>query len=68
MYRFIKDKKKDLLAGRTITYVAEQVGLSRVALANILLGKFTTKKSTAYIITKLCNAEKEIADYFTRED
>jgi plasmid maintenance system antidote protein VapI len=68
MYRFIKEKKKELLDGRTIGYIAKQCGLNYVTLTNILNGRTTTKKGTAYIITKIYNAEKEIADYFTRED
>lgn len=68
MYKFKTELKKEMLEGRTITYLANQIGFSKNALTNILNGKNTTKKTTAYIISKMFNSDKEIEDYFTRED
>lgn len=66
MYQFKKELKKSLLEGRTIKYIAEITEFSEVHLSNILSGKKTCKKSTAYFITKMCNEHNEVEDYFIK--
>ena len=65
MYVFKKELKEDLLKGVTVRYLANQIGISEVHLANLLNGKYGCRKTTAYCIVKFCNADKEISDYFT---
>ena len=67
MYLFKYNLKEELLDGRKINYVAEKIGIARITLTNILNGKQTTTKTTAYCIVKCCNAEKEIEDYFYKK-
>ncbi len=64
MYLFIKDKKEELLDGRTIKYLSQKIGVARETLNEILNGNRKTKKVTAFCIVKSCNADKEIEDYF----
>lgn len=64
MYIFKKELKKDLLKGVTIRYLAEQIGISEVHLANLLNGRYGCRKTTAYCIVKFCDENKEISDYF----
>lgn len=66
MYRFKKELKEDLLQGRKISYVAEEIGITLSHLSQILNGNYTTQKTTAYCIVKCCQQEKEITDYFER--
>lgn len=66
MYQFKKELKKSLLEGRTVKYIAEKIEFSEVHLSNILNGKNTCKKSTAYFITKMCNEHNEVEDYFIK--
>lgn len=66
MFEFKKELKKELLDGRTSIYVAKKIGITRQQLDNILNGKTTTGKTTAYCIVKSCNPDAEIEDYFVR--
>ena len=68
MYMFNKEMKKELLKGRTVTELAETIGITRPNLNNILNAKRPTTKMTAYCITKALNSELEICQVFTRLD
>ena len=68
MYIFNKEMKKKLLGKRTITELAEMIGITRPNLNNILNAKRPTTKMTAYCITKALNSELEICQVFTRLD
>lgn len=64
---FNRELKQKLLDGRTISYVANKVGISKQSLCNILNGKSKTTKTTAYCIVKECDIDNEICYYFKRE-
>ena len=68
MYEFKVELKEQLLEGRTITYVANKVGISRDRLNRILNARVITKKLTAYCIVKACDKDAEIDDYFVRKE
>lgn len=67
MFEFEKDKKEELLKGRTITYIANEVGISKEFLTSILNGKRNCSKLVAYSIVKACNSDSEISDYFIQK-
>ena len=67
MYRFIIDKKEELLNGKTISWVAKNVGISRSYLTDVLNDKRTTTKMTAYCIVKSCNEDYEINQFFNNK-
>ena len=64
MYKFKSGKKDEFLQGRKITYVAKNVGITRVYLTDILNGKSECSKLVAFCIVKVLYPEKEIADYY----
>lgn len=66
-YKFKTELKKQLLKGRTIKYVSEQIGYERSGLTKILNGKSKCKKLTAYCIVKFCDNAREIENYFIKE-
>lgn len=60
---FNKNKKQELLQGRTIRYLASEIDCSEIHLTNILNGKTSCGKYLAKDILRLMpNATKE--DYF----
>lgn len=67
MWRFRTELKEQLLDGRTMTYIANKVGLSVTTIISILNAKVTTRKLTALYIIKSCNPEAEINEYFIKE-
>ena len=66
MYLFIKEKKEELLDGRTIKYLANKIGIARVTLNEILNGNRNTTKVTAFCIVKSCKIDSEIEEYFIK--
>lgn len=66
MYTFDINKREDFLKGRTITYLAKEIGIGKQYLCEVLLQKHKIKKPLAYIMTKMSDAEKEIEDYFIK--
>ncbi len=68
MYEFKKEKKQELLKGRTITSLANEIGMTIHALIKILNGHETTRKLTATYIVKVCDENAEIEYYFTRKE
>lgn len=66
MYIFKKELRDELLDGRSIKYVAQKIGISRVWLYKILNSENKTSKAIAYYLVKVCNPEAEIKDYFDR--
>lgn len=68
MYIFNKLEKAKLLSGRTITYVANKIGVTGAFLTSILNGKRGCSKTVAYCIVKCLCQEAEIEDYFTRKE
>lgn len=66
MYLFKVELKNDLLVGRTITYMADKIGITRQTLNEILNGRRKTTKMTSFCIVKICQPNKEIDDYFKK--
>ena len=68
MYMFKKSKKAELLSGRTITYVANKIGITPNYLTAILNNKRGCSKLVAHCITKCFCQEAEIIDYFIKKE
>lgn len=67
MYIIDLDKElKDMIWFKSQKKAAEEIGVSQKTLSRILNAKQTTKKTTAYCITKLFNKDGEILDYFKK--
>lgn len=64
MYLFNKVEKSKILSGRTITYVANKIGVTNAFLTSVLNGKRVCSKTVAYCIVKCLCQEAEIEDYF----
>jgi len=67
MYGFKTELKESLLNGRTITWVANEIGITTSHLINVLNGKRDCSKLVAYCVVKVCDNDKEIFDYFIRK-
>lgn len=66
MYNFKREFRNKLLSGATITYVANKIGITPKYLGDILAGRTSCAKKTAYLICKCICFEAEISDYFIR--
>ena len=66
MYLFNKTEKANILSGRTITYVANKIGVTPTFLTSVFNGKRTCSKTVAYCIVKCLCQEAEIEDYFVK--
>ena len=64
MWKFKVELKEDLLDGRTLTYIANKIGITLSNLSLILNGVKTTRKITAYSIIRGCEKEGKVEDYF----
>lgn len=64
MYLFSREYKDELLGGRTITYVANKIGITSQFLTSVLNGKRNCSKLVAYCIVKCLHQEAELEDYF----
>lgn len=64
MYIFKETEKAKILQGRTITYVADKIGITNTFLTSILNGKRSCSKPIAYCIVKCLCQDAEIEDYF----
>ena len=68
MYYFNTNEKENALQGRTITYVAKQIGITSAFLTSIMNGYRGCSKTVAYCVTKCLNKESEIENYFIRKE
>lgn len=66
MYIFKSERKKELLKGRTITYIAEQIGVTNGFLSQVFNGKKSCSKLVAYCLCKILDSDLEIEDCFER--
>lgn len=64
MYQFKIEKRDEYLQGRTITYLANIVGITREYMTSVLTGNRTCSKMVAYCIVKAGNYENEVENYF----
>jgi plasmid maintenance system antidote protein VapI len=67
MLKFKTTEKANILSGRTITYVASKIGVTREFLTSVLNGKRNCSKPIAYCIVKCLSPEAEIEDYFEKK-
>ena len=67
MYFFKETEKAKILDGRTITYVADKIGVTNTFLTSVLNGKRTCSKTVAYCIVKCLCQDAEIEDYFDKK-
>ena len=66
MYLFKNELKKELLKGRTITYIADLIGVTPAYLTAVLNRKKTCSKLVAYVLCKIFDENIEIDDCFER--
>jgi len=64
MYHFKVEKYKELLDGRTIEWLSNNIKYNRVTLSNILNGKIECKKVVAIAIVKTLNNDNNLDDFF----
>lgn len=70
MYKFRKEKLDILMDGRTVTYIAEKLGISREYLRKILANEKNCDKKTAIVISSFddfisdLRLEERISYYF----
>ncbi len=64
MYKFKQEKYDELLNGRKILWLSEEIGYSIQMLSYILNNKKDCRKMVAYAIVKALHPESEIEDYF----
>lgn len=64
MYRFKKEKYKELFDGHKILWLSEKIGYSIQMLSYIFNNKKDCRKIVAYSIVKALQPECEIEDFF----
>ena len=64
MYKFKKEKYLDLLDGRTVEWLAKQIGYTNVSLYYLFNGQRTCKKALAIAIVKTLNNKYKVEDFF----
>lgn len=64
MYWFKKELYLEMLDGRTVEWLANQLGYSNVTLYNLLNGHKGCKKAMALAIVKTLNNSYQVEDYF----
>ena len=67
MWFFKETEKAKILSGRTITYVADKIGVTSSFLTGVLNGKRYCSKTVAYCIVKCLCQDAEIEDYFYKK-
>ena len=65
MLTFDKTQKSKILGGRTITYVAKQIGVTSTFLTAVFNGRRTCSRTVAYCIVKCLCRDAEVEDYFS---
>lgn len=65
-YLFNKVEKAKCLSGRTITYIAKQIGRQVGYVTNILNGKIPCGKATALALCYTLCHSAELEDYFIK--
>lgn len=64
MYKFNISKYKELLDGRTVRWLAKELGYGETVIYLILNGHKCCKKALAFAIVKTLNNDNLIEDYF----
>lgn len=68
MYSFLTEKYDEMLDGRSLQWLAEKIGYSRVSLYEILRGKKSCRKAVAIAIVKTLNKDYILEDFFENDD
>ena len=68
MYKFMIGKYDKMLDGRSVQWLADNIGYSRVSLSEILNGKKSCRKALAIAIVKTLNKDYILEDFFEYED
>ena len=66
MYKFKTEKYLELLDGRTVEWLAKQVGYTSVSLYYLFNGQRTCKKALAIAIVKTLNNKYKVEDFFDK--
>lgn len=64
MYRFKQEKYKELMDGRKVLWLSEEIGYSIQMLSYIFNNKKDCRKHVAYAIVKALQPSCEIEDFF----
>lgn len=64
MYRFKQEKYKELMNGRKVLWLSEEIGYSIQMLSYIFNNKKDCRKPVAYAIVKALQPSYEIEDFF----
>lgn len=64
MYKFKTEKYLELLDGKTVEWLAKQLGYSNVSLYNLFNGHRTCKMAMALAIVKILNEKNEVEEFF----
>ena len=65
-YKFKKEKYVELLDGRTVEWLSNQIGYTSTTLYLIFNGHKNVKKALALAIVKTFNNDYEVEDFFDR--
>ena len=68
MYSFLTEKYDEMLDGRSLQWLADKIGYSRVSLYEILRGKKMCRKAVAIAIVKTLNKDYILEDFFENDD
>ena len=68
MYYFKKDKYMEMLDGRTVEWLARQIGYNNMTLYAIFNGRRGCKRGLALGIVKTLNDDYRVDDYFYEID
>ena len=63
MYKIKRKGIIEFMSGYNVI-ISKRIGITKYTLSRILNGKQATSYETAYCITKIYNADKEVNDYF----
>lgn len=67
MYLFKTELKEEVLKGKKIRNIANNIGITEGYLYSIFNGKTKCSKLIAFCLTKILNNENEIEDFFNKE-
>ena len=68
MYKIKQEKKKELLSGRTMVYIAEITGYTRVYINEVFLGARNIKEETVKkILEAICNDSVKLNQKLNKE-
>lgn len=68
MFTFKTELIEEFLKGRSQTYIANIVGVSRSYLNSVMHGHRSASKMTAYAMVKASDMNAEISDFFDRKE